>query len=352
MNFGPSYGAPKVAEMQWRAGWGFRPHHDVIQQQEVFPRGRDRAGLAPYSSGLGDWYYGYQYSEESRGGDFRFNPPPFVITDHDDPAPFPLTDYDGEPGLLIGQFTEGYGVAQVCPGDPYPGFCETDLGPLNPFGVLNWPDPADPTVPKTELRYPPFLRNPSQGQNGAGDIIPPTGAWRVFLWINPNNGTLYIDPANPRKGHWADLTYSHGTPVFAGRTLAATVEGPRSAGQLFYQFDDLFHDNSIFSPHPLPIPGGDEVDAVEQVKATSIGALLRVTGRVAEFSVTAEFSGWISVYDGPADTSGCSGAVIGVASVNDADGRFRFEDPNSNIGAGAPICVQSIIGGYAGATVQ
>ena len=28
------------------------------------------------------------------------------------------------------------------------------------------------------------------------------------------------------------------------------MESPRAAAQLFYQFDDLFHDNAIFSPHP------------------------------------------------------------------------------------------------------
>ncbi len=32
--------------------------------------------------------------------------------------------------------------------------------------------------------------------------------------------------------------------------MTATIEAPRAAAQLFYQFDDLFHDNAIFSPHP------------------------------------------------------------------------------------------------------
>ena len=71
------------------------------------------------------------------------------------------------------------------------------------------------------------------------------------MWINPNNGTLYIDPDDKSKGYWADLTFSHGAPLFAGEDKVITIEMPRSAAQLFYQFDDLFHDNAIFSPHPI-----------------------------------------------------------------------------------------------------
>jgi hypothetical protein len=70
------------------------------------------------------------------------------------------------------------------------------------------------------------------------------------LWINPNNGTLFIDPADPSQGFWADLTYAHGAPIAAGSSITANIESPRAAAQLFYQFDDLFHDNAIFSPHP------------------------------------------------------------------------------------------------------
>jgi hypothetical protein len=32
--------------------------------------------------------------------------------------------------------------------------------------------------------------------------------------------------------------------------ISAEIEAPRASGQVFYQFDDLFHDNAIFSPHP------------------------------------------------------------------------------------------------------
>ena len=78
-NFKPTYGAPKVAEMQWRAGWGFRPHFDVIQQQDVLPREKDKTLLRSFQDGEGNERFGYQFSSGMRQGNFRFNPPPFII---------------------------------------------------------------------------------------------------------------------------------------------------------------------------------------------------------------------------------------------------------------------------------
>jgi hypothetical protein len=343
MNFLPTYGAPKVAEMQYRAGWGFRPHFNVIQQQEVFPRGRDRTMLQPYTGGFGGYYYGYQYSIDARIGDFRFNPPSFIVSDEE--GADSLRDVDGEAGLLIGTQTPGYGTAQMCPQDPAGAFCETDFGPQNPLGVLNWPEPGNPDVPKTELRFPPFLRNPDQGLDIAGDIIPPTGAWRPFLWINPYTGSLFIDPNDPSKGHWADLTYSHGAPILAGESLAATVESPRASGQLFYQFDDLFHDNSIFSPHPLPTGASDDQVDVVQVRRNRVaGNRFRVQGRVRVFEPTGTFSPWVSLYAGDAGSMGCLGSIVAVAPT-DAQGRFMIDALDTGITAGDTVCVESIIGG-------
>ena len=150
-------------------------------------------------------------------------------------------------GLVIGTDTEGYGRARMCEGAD-PGFCPDDFSQYHWRGLKNWPAPNDPSVPKTELRFPPFLRNPNQAIGG--DIIPPTWVWKPFLWINPYNGTLYNDPEDPSKGYWADRTYSHGRPISAGAVMKLNIEMPRSSAQLFYQFDDLFHDNAIFSPHP------------------------------------------------------------------------------------------------------
>lgn len=355
MNFKPSYGAPKVAEMQWRAGWGFRPHYDVIQQSDVFPRPSDRVNLTPYTGGEGGTFFGYQYTEEARGGDFRFNPPPFIIGfDAASPSSDVLRDADGLPGLVIGQRTEGYGTGNMCPEDP-PGFCSKDIAAYNPNGVLNWPPPplqgvnGNPTSP-TELRFPPFLRNPDQVSPEAGDIIPPTGAWRPFLWYNPNNGSLFIDPDDPSKGHWADLTYSHGAPVFANDSLAATIELPRASGQVFYQFDDLFHDNSIFSPHPL-FEGSISIDDVRDTRALARGDDLHVRGRLSRLT-TGSFSAWVTVHTGGAEDGTCTGGVVGTARVRSSNGRFVLRKKDAGIGSGSALCIQSTVGGFTELQVQ
>ncbi|MEM7584501.1 MAG: hypothetical protein AAF560_14020 [Acidobacteriota bacterium] len=370
MNFKPSYGAPKVAEMQWRAGWGFRPHYDVIQQPDVFPRGKDRIKLAPYIGGEGGAFFGYQYSEEARGGDFRFNPPNFIIGfDFDNPSSFPLRDSDGENGLVIGRFTEGYGIGQMCPDDPFPGFCTADIQAYNPNGSKNFPPPplrGQPVFPEdvgkfpgdiypdeaVELRYPPFLRNPSQGIAGAGDIIPPTASWRPFLWINPNNGTLFIDPDDESKGHWADLTYSHGAPVFAGQTLDATIELPRASGQVFYQFDDLFHDNVIFSPHPVGagIEDPDESDVVEKLQARRRGDDLHLRGTLSKLTI-GTFAEWVTVFAGGQGEAGCTGSLLGSARVNPS-GRFVFRLQDAGLASGTTVCVQSPITAFKDVMVE
>jgi len=254
-NFKPTYGAPKVAEMQWRAGWGFRPHFDVIQQKDVFPTPGDQDGLRPFKDGEGNILSGYQFSTASEP--FIFNPPPFIIGKSfaepssqrlQEPSPFP--DIPATNGLVIGQVTEGYGVAKMCSSEGESPFCPEINPEYNPHGKLNFPPPPS-GMPARALRFPPFLRNPNA--NG-GDIIPPTPIWKPFLWINPNNGTLYledgvVDPTDPTTKYWADLTYAHGRPIDGGKSLNATVEAPRASGEIFYQFDDLFHDNAIFSPH-------------------------------------------------------------------------------------------------------
>jgi len=361
MNFKGTYGIPKVAEMQWRAGWGFRPHYDVIQQQGVFSRGQDRATLKPYTSGDGGIFYGYQWSEESRGGDFRFNPPNFIIEEVDHPSEFRLKGADGEDGFVIGQFTEGFGVAQMCPDDPA-GFCTNDVAPFNPNGAMNADTDGDGE--NDALFFPPFLRNPAQGQEGAGDIIPPTGAWRPFLWTNPFNGSLYLNPEHPGQGAWADLTYSHGRPIRVGQNITANIELPRASGQVFYQFDDLFHDNSIFSPHPVFAGFGEDeqMDAVTSFNAFQQGNL-RIRGRV-EPTTNGIRAQWVTLHDGPAGEDGCTGEALISGPVRQEDGFFLFRcGPNSCLSPlgvtrsslKAPtstVCVQSTIGGFAEFTID
>ncbi len=310
MNFKPLYvyGAPKVAEMQWSAGWGFRPHYSTVQQKGVFSPSSDQRALKPYyawkfgfplnaagnetKAGKGGIYYGYQFKNAATRP-FSFNPPDFIVGTVADRAPEKLWDlgyaprrFEGDdliyrqvflnrartdvrqfedklsqsgqllvrPGLVIGQTTEGYGQAQFCPEAPA-GFCDFDAAPAHPLGFMNYPEPTNPDLEKTELRFPPFLRSPAQGDPEAGDIIPPTPTWEPFLFLNPRNGTIWNDPDDPSKGYWADHTYAHGAPLFAGEVKDIVIEMPRARGQLFYQFDDLFHDNAIFTPHPITDSG-------------------------------------------------------------------------------------------------
>jgi len=219
-NAKPTYGVPKVAEMQWRTGWGFVPHMGILQQDGLFPRETDQMILTPFTDQLGDTYYGYMYTGASDY--WRFNPPEPVRAGDLIEAGDPLKEMDGSDGVMIGTDTEGFGVAKM---------------PTTP--ITTHPDQEN----FPELNFPGFLRNPSAE---GGDIIPPTPAWAPFLALNPETGTLFA----PDGSYWVNQTYLHGRPIMPGTSIVAIVEGPRAAAQLFYQFDPLFHDNMIFSYHP------------------------------------------------------------------------------------------------------
>ncbi|MEF8843135.1 MAG: hypothetical protein V5A62_16170 [Haloarculaceae archaeon] len=235
MNLKPLYGAPKVAEMQWRAGWGFRPHKDVVQQYDVFPRSADSEYLSPYTDGEGNEREGYLFSSTHCQNTWRFNPPKGIIGTAESPSSQRLKEYDGTEGLLVGQQTPGYGVGKMPTGD---------LSDVHPRGLTNMDVDGDG---KEELVFPKFLRNPAD--NG-GDIIPPTPLWAPFLFLDPENGTLFENGTDGSDGYWIDETYSQGAPVPANGDIGAEIEAPRAAGFVFYQFDPLFHDNAIMSPHP------------------------------------------------------------------------------------------------------
>ena len=215
----PSYGVPKVAEMQWRTGWGYVPHLGIAGQDGLFPRPEDRVHLATFTDQFGQTQAGYQYQGAS--GYWRFNPPEPIRAGNNIAAGDPLRDADGKDGVKIGLDTEGFGVAKM------------------PAGVIT----THPNRAKfAELKFPGFLRNPSDG----GDIIPPTPVWAPFLTMNPETGTLRA----PNGRYWTNYTYFHGRPIDPNSAIFTEVEAPRAGGQLFYQFDPLFHDNMIFSLHP------------------------------------------------------------------------------------------------------
>ena len=232
----PWFGAPKDAELQWRAGWGFRPHADVIPQYDVFPRPVDRAALRDYRDGGGRLRRGWQYDAAERGGDFVFDPPQEWIGTASAPSGLPLQEANGGQGLVIGARTPGYGVAKICDhGNHPPGsWCSVDLGPLNPYGELNFDSDNDGV--DDQLRFPPWLRNPDPA---GGDLIPGTLAWEPFLYLNPVNGTPYLDPANPDDGLWADLSYAFGQPLEAGADTSVEVIAKRGLPQALWIVDDL-----------------------------------------------------------------------------------------------------------------
>ena len=219
-NAKPTYGVPKVAEMQWRTGWGFVPHMGIHQQNGMFPREADQMNLSPFIGQLGETHYGYVFTGASDY--WRFNPPEKIRAGDLIAGGDPLREMDGSDGVMIGTDTEGVGVAHM-PNAP----------------ITTHPDQEN----FGELNFPGFLRNPDAA---GGDIIPPTPAWKPFLALKPETGTLFA----PDGSYWTNQTYLHGRPIMPGSSIVAIVEGPRAAAQLFYQFDPLFHDNIIFSYHP------------------------------------------------------------------------------------------------------
>ncbi|SHG42117.1 hypothetical protein [Halobaculum gomorrense] len=235
MNFKPLYGGPKSAEMQWRSGWGFRPHKDVIRQYDVFPRSTDREILESLTDGGGDAHAGYRFSTTDGTNTWRFDPPKEIIGTADDPSAEKLHESDGTEGLLMGRRTEQFGVAKMPTGD---------LSGVHPRGLTNMDVDGDGDE---ELVFPKFLRNPD---DAGGDIIPPTPLWKPFWYLSPENGTLYRNGTDGSDGYWIDETYAQGAPVKGNGDVTTTIEGARASGFVFYQFDPLFHDNAIMSPHP------------------------------------------------------------------------------------------------------
>jgi len=239
----PVYGVPKEAELQWRAGWGYRPHLDVLAQADTFPRPKDQLFLKPFQDGEGALASGWQFAPDLRGADFVFDPPQDEIGTASQPSSQGLKEADGSPGLVIGTVTPGFGSAKMCTAAAHPlgDFCRDDLSPFHPLGLRNVDVNGDGI--NDVLWFPPHLRNPDPA---GGDLILSSPEWRPFLWISPENGTLFVDPADPAQGFWADRTFAHGAPVPAGGGLVAPIEAPRNAGRTFEFRDGLYEEVGSF----------------------------------------------------------------------------------------------------------
>ncbi len=219
----PLWGATKQAELQWRTAWGYRSGLGVLQQYDVYPRAMDQAKLLPYADGYGQATLGWSYPAHLRGGEFRFNPPLEALGRPGRPATDLLRDADGQPGLVLGKQTVGFGPAKMPGGD---------LAALHPGGLLNFDSDGDGF--DDQLVFPDWLRNPDPA---GGDLILPEELWQPFLFLNPQDGGLLLDPAQPELGLWADATYAFGAPM--DQLSAQTVEWirPRASGQAVWLVD-------------------------------------------------------------------------------------------------------------------
>ena len=216
----PLYGAPKQAELQWRAGWSLRRGIGIVPQYDVFPRAADRGLLSGWSDGLGAQHLGWSYPAALRGGDFVVDPPAGWL------GTPPLHEGAGTAGLVIGATTPGYGVAKMPTGD---------LAAYHPTGALNADLDGDGIL--DALVFPAWMRNPDpQG----GDFVPATPAFEPFLYLSPENGTIWVDPLNPQLGYWSDRSYAFGAPVAAGANVAVEVIQKRALGQAMWLCDGLF----------------------------------------------------------------------------------------------------------------
>jgi hypothetical protein len=213
----PLWGATKAAELQWRAGWGLRPGAGVLGQYDLFPRHRDRLQSSRFTDSFGVLRRGWQYPGNARGGDFRVDPPISVLSRSGRPALHGLRESDGSAGLVIGSRTAGYGLAKMP---------STDLRAFHPSGLANTDTDGD-LIPDA-LYFPSWLSNPdAQG----GDLILATPEWEPFLYLNPANGTVWNNPANPAAGLWGLETFGLGAPLPAAANQRVDWVRPRALGQ-------------------------------------------------------------------------------------------------------------------------
>ena len=101
-----------------------------------------------------------------------------------------------------------------------------DLSGFHPLGLVNTDTDGD-QIPDA-LIFPQWLRNPDAA---GGDLVLSTPAWSPFLYLNPNNGTVWNDPARPEQGLWGFTTYGLGAPLAPGSAQRIDWVRPRALGQ-------------------------------------------------------------------------------------------------------------------------
>lgn len=229
-NHKPVVGAPKIHELQWRAGYGVRRNFGYLEPYDMFPRPEDQLLLEPFADPGGGARLGWAWPVDLRGGDFVVRPANDWMG-----VPGKYSESGFPDGLRIGATTPGFGLAKMPAGD---------LKAFHPDGYVNFDSDHD-LIPD-QLVFPDWMRNPdAQG----GDLIPTTPDFEPFLWLSPHNGTPWVDPQNPAAGPWAARTYGFGQPVAAGADAAVTIVRPRFTGQGLWYSDGLWRDAGFSATH-------------------------------------------------------------------------------------------------------
>lgn len=217
----PVHGVPKIAELQWRLGWSLRKSLGTIAQFDIFSQPADLAGLTSFQDEDGVQQDGWQYPAHDLGSPWRVDPSLEWLG----PGAMPLEE-GGQPGVVIGTRTQGFGSAKVPTGD---------LSANHPLHLVNHDSDGD-GVPDA-LIFPDWMRNPDAA---GADLIPTSKLWRDFQFINPANGTRFINSANPSQGLWVEQTNAFGFPIQPGANTSFSFRRPRSLGQAIWHRDGLF----------------------------------------------------------------------------------------------------------------
>jgi len=226
----PVFGAPKIHELMWRASFGLRRGLGYLEPYDVFPRPEDRAGLTAFQDPSGATRLGWLWPADLRGADFVVRVPRAWLG-----TSAGLSESGHPGGLRIGATTPGFGVARMPAGD---------LSAFHPDGYVNADTDGD-QIPDA-LIFPSWMRNPDPA---GGDLIPTTPDFEPFLWLSPENGTPWVDPAQPALGPWAARTFAFGQPVPAGASQTHTVVRARYSGQGLWYTDGLWRDQAVSATH-------------------------------------------------------------------------------------------------------